>query len=145
MRSIPQGTTGGFMEGFLGPWRTSPWAQGHTQSVLFNVHTVNFTVNRHFTSWKLYKQNCFCLKQKAALANILSELANCGQCEQSWLLCFPRLTRVLLPGTEGTWHWTVMRQDVHMMAEVTHAFISMSDYFIFLEKNTVRQPSTKPR
>jgi hypothetical protein len=27
-----------------------------------------------------------------------------------------------------------MRQDVHMMAEVTHAFISVSDYFIFLEK-----------
>lgn len=32
------------------------------------------------------------------------------------------------------WHWCVMKQDVHMTAEVTLALISTLAHFIFLEK-----------
>lgn len=80
LRSISQGTRGDFVRRVLSSLEDFTLDPGTMiqlmQSGLFNEHIVNFSVNSHFTSWKLYKQKFFCSKQKLlwqmCLANLLT-------------------------------------------------------------------------
>lgn len=104
------------------------------QSGLFNEHIVNFTVNSHFTSWKRCKQEFFCSKLKLLWQMYLANLLTVDGMNRAGFSGFQSSPGYCCQEERRCWYWCVMKQDAHMIAEVTLVLISALAHFSFLEK-----------
>lgn len=138
LRSVSQGTRGDSVRSVpssLEDFTPGPGTMLQLmQSGLFNEHIVSCTVNSHFTSWKLHKQEFFCSKLKLLWQMCLASLLTGDGMNRAGSSGFQSSPGYCCQEERRHWHRCVMKQDAHIIAEVTLALISALAHLNFLEK-----------